>query len=389
MKLYNVTLFCSLYLVFAVSLNAQIECLNSDVNNDGIVSVNDILVFTSEYGSNCNDNCGDTDINGDGVVSVEDLFLLLAYFGNECDGATIPTVQSTSTFNVSVEEGIVYAQGLSHESLNSSNSTAMDLLLDAYIPEGAGENKPAIILIHGGGFVGGGRQQSQIVNMAQYFASRGWAVFSIDYRLAGDLGTVPQQWLDVISALPLNPVEAVQGMAIYPAHRDAKAATRWIVSHADEYGINTDYLTIGGGSAGAITAIGISVTESEAYLEEISLLVDPTLSTTHTDVTYNVKTILDFWGSKISVDALQIIYGIDSFDSDDPPLFIAHGTEDTTVLYSDALALQNVYTNINVPYILHSLEGEGHSPWGATINGFTLESMAFDFITTQQALIIE
>ena len=38
--------------------------------------------------------------------------------------------------------------------------------------------------------------------------------------------------------------------AMYPTHRDAKAALRWIIANADNYNINTDYITVGGGSAG-------------------------------------------------------------------------------------------------------------------------------------------
>ena len=105
-------------------------------------------------------------------------------------------------------------------------------------------------------------------------------------------------------------------MAIYPAHRDAKAALRWVVAHADIYNINPDYITVGGGSAGAITSIGIGVSEPGDYRDELGHDEDPTLLTTHLEVEFEVRTVLDFWGSKISIDALAFVYGLQRFDAE-------------------------------------------------------------------------
>tara|TARA_Y100000589_G_scaffold328993_1_gene374414 strand:- start:1057 stop:4500 length:3444 start_codon:yes stop_codon:yes gene_type:complete len=52
-----------------------------DINNDGIISVADILILLGEFG--CMNNCN-ADINDDGVTNVQDILLLLAYFGTEC-----------------------------------------------------------------------------------------------------------------------------------------------------------------------------------------------------------------------------------------------------------------------------------------------------------------
>ena len=110
-----------------------------------------------------------------------------------------------------------------------------------------------------------------------------------------------------------------------------KLLLRWIIANADNYHINTDYITVGGGSAGAITSIGLGASELGDYKDEISLSEDNTLSTTNFSQTYEVQTILDFWGSNASVEILESIHGYQRFDSNDPALFIAHGTEDPTV----------------------------------------------------------
>ena len=365
----------------------------ADLDVDGLVSVADVLLLLGQFG--CEVNCGPMDLSGDGLVGVSDVLIMLNVFGTLCNGQPqMPVVTADSAYAVTVEEGIVYAQGLSHESLNSDASTTMPLLLDAYVPQGAGDNRPALVIIHGGGFYGGSRQQASLVNLAQHFASRGWVAFSIDYRVAGDFGTVPQQWVDSVFAADLDPGPTTQALAIYPAHRDAKAALRWVAAHAEDYGINMDYLTVGGGSAGAITSIGVSVTDPEDFTTELSDVEDPTLATANLGEQVEVQTILDFWGSRVSVDLLQGTYGVSRFDSGDPPLFMVHGTADPTVPFANALLLQSTWDDMGVPNILYDLEGAGHGPWGATVPGAdgvpqTLAELAFDFIVAQQALQVE
>lgn len=107
-----------------------------------------------------------------------------------------------------------------------------------------------------------------------------------------------------------------------------------------------------------------------------------------------MKTILDYWGSRVSVGLLQGVYGVSRFDSGDPPMFIAHGTEDQTVPYFNALLLQSTWNNIGVPYVLHTLEGAGHGPWSLTVddadgNPQSLCDLAFDFVVFQQGLEVE
>ena len=113
------------------------------------------------------------------------------------------------------------------------------------------------------------------------------------------MGTIPQEWIDATTNV--DPAELGQLLAMYPAHRDAKAALRWIIANADNYQINKDYITVGGGSAGAITSIGLGVSELGDYKDEISVTGDNTLSTTNLSQTYEVQTIFRLLG-------LQCIY---------------------------------------------------------------------------------
>jgi len=371
------------------------EC-PEDLDGDGVVSVGDVLLLLGEFG--CAVECGSADLDADGLVGVTDILAMLNVFGTPCSSVDeVPSVTVDSTYAISVDTAIVYAQGLSHASWNSTASTALPLLLDVYQPQGAEGNRPAIVVIHGGGFTGGSRSGWRPVSQAEYFASRGWVAFSIDYRLLPDFGTVPQEWADSVFSAVADSVEMAQlaqAMAIYPAHRDAKAALRWVAAHAEDYSINMDYLTVGGGSAGAINSVGVSVTELTDFTDELTVAQDPTLATTHLGQDYEVQTILDFWGAPTSVNLWEGVYGVDRFDPGDPPLFIAHGTADSTVVFSNGEMLQETWENHGIPHVFYPLEGAGHGPWDATVpddngNPQTLFELAFDFMVLQQALTVE
>ena len=301
--------------------------------------------------------------------------------------SVIPTVSSEGIYDVTMISDIKYAEGLSHEGINSVNSASMPLELDLYVPTNNSENRPVFMFIHGGGFIGGDKQGGQILTLANYYTARGFVFASINYRLRDDFGTVPQPWETYASLL--DPTLSPQYLAIYPAQRDAKAALRWIVANADNYNINTDYITVGGGSAGAITAITLGISNEEDFRDEIDTTTDPTLTTTNLEQSYQIQTIVDFWGSDVALDSYEEVYGVNRFDSNDPALCIIHGTEDLTVPYFNALELKNTYEINNVPFILHTLEGEGHAAWGATLEGKSLSELSFDFIVAQQNLQIE
>ena len=317
------------------------------------------------------------------------VILLTSLFSAFSDDANlqneIPVVQSEQTYDVVVKEDIVYAKALSHDSINSANATTIPLKLDVYVPDNDLENRPAYIFIHGGGFKGGSKQQSHIINLANYYASRGWVFISIDYRLMKDNGTVPQEWVDRAKNLNI-PIEKLS--SVYPAQRDAKAALRWLVANADTYNINTGYITVGGASAGAITALTISISNPEDFRDEIDTNQDPTLTSTNLEQSYQVRTIVDLWGSMVALDINEKVFGHQRFDSNDPSLFIAHGTEDKTIHFNRAKDLKSIYEANGVPLAYYPLEGAGHGAWGAKVKNKRLAELSFDYIVEQQNLIV-
>jgi acetyl esterase/lipase len=298
-----------------------------------------------------------------------------------------PTVYETQTYKVIKTPGVVYAEGLSHSDWGSDDVEVLPLLVDVYEPDGAPGNRPAILLIHGGGYQQGSRLYPPIVQMCNYFASRGWVAFSIDYRLQEDHGTVPQEWEDAIDQNYPEDIKD-QVMAVYPANRDAKAALRWINANASEFQINTEYITALGGSAGASMAIMLGVTEEENFRDELSISDDPTLHSTHLNQPAKIHTIIDLWGSTGNIDWLDLAYAIESFDAADAPIMIAHGRLDDIVDFSNAEYIRGKYEENGIDYKFYALEGESHSAWSARVDGMDLAQLSFIFIVSWQELTV-
>lgn len=307
--------------------------------------------------------------------------------------------------NVIEDLDITYAQGLAHDA-TSTDPFEVPLKLDVYSPADDSTNRPVLMFIHGGGFTGGIKHKPEIIEMAEYYAERGWVFVSIDYRTTEELGSVddmsleevtdyytgiaPEEWVINASEGSETTKQLQQSIAMYAAQRDSKAALRWIVANASTYNIDTDYISVGGASAGAITTMALGISELEDFRDEISMDDDPTLSTTNLDATYEVQSMVYFWGSKIKLDVFEMVYGLDRFDANDPELFMAHGdAEDPVTPYEGSLEVQDIYDSLDIHSELVTLEGEGHGAWDATVDGKGLYELSYDFLVERQGLNME
>ncbi|WP_091709381.1 alpha/beta hydrolase [Microbacterium sp. cf046] len=99
-----------------------------------------------------------------------------------------------------------------------------DVGLRIYRPTAVATKSPALFWIHGGGFVSGTPENDESVSRA-FALELGMTVVALRYRLA-----------------PQHPSPA--------AVHDAYAGLRWVFEHADERGIDTERIAIGGASAG-------------------------------------------------------------------------------------------------------------------------------------------
>lgn len=298
-------------------------------------------------------------------------------------------INKSASFTYTLTTDVKYGEGLTHSDWNAPEPTSMDLLLDIYEPDNDFQSRPAVVFIHGGGFTGGSKSAASAFTMMSYFAERGFVGFSINYRVLGDYGTIPDEVNLLVGTLPdVSDYQRDQVRAMYPAGRDAKAAIRWLYANADTYGVDTNSISVIGGSAGSYIALGLGVTEPQDYRDELSITEDSTLSSTNLEQSSMVHTVIDHWGGTGLVDIINLTYEVNRWDSTDAPISIIHGTDDPTVPFSEAIAIRDQYELTGVPYAYYPIEGGGHGIWGVTVDGIGLTELALNFIVDSQGLTI-
>ena len=168
-------------------------------------------------------------------------------------------------YNVSVEQGRVYARSVkgywstypdTREDFGKIYTRKIkDLVLkkdlnldmDLYYPKEPVTQlrRPLLILIHGGAFYNGDKQNLGFPELGHHFAERGYVVASINYRLG------------------FKPLAPDVDRAGYRALQDAYAAVCYLIENADEFGIDTSNIFAAGTSAGAITALNLAFLREE------------------------------------------------------------------------------------------------------------------------------
>lgn len=126
------------------------------------------------------------------------------------------------------------------------NGGTDSLRLDLYKPIGDGQTeRPLVVVIHGGGFIGGNRQE--LTALCTTMASMGWTTATISYRLGfygNGLVDPPYSY---------DPDEVRR--ATYRAMQDAKGAVRFLKGRSSQDSTSTTNVFLMGFSAGAITAL--------------------------------------------------------------------------------------------------------------------------------------
>ena len=226
--------------------------------------------------------------------------------------------------------------------------------LDFYLPKKRANDKPlpVVVFIHGGGWRKGDRSGG-LSRIAPYVSSGEYAGVSVGYRLTDE--------------------------APFPAQIfDCKAAIRWIRGHAKEYNLDPDHIGVWGTSAGGhlVSLLGTSggVKELEGDLgpctkesSRVQCVVNyfgpenfaTMLAEKKSNATAAVVGLLG-GDPKDKADVARAAAPVTYVSADDPPFLTAHGSNDPTVPFGQAVEIDAALKKAGVPSLLISVTGAGH-----------------------------
>ena len=295
------------------------------------------------------------------------------------------------------------ANDLAYATVTNDDGSPATLRLDLWQNTTGSGRAPLVVWIHGGAWLDG--TYNSPPPALQPLLQSGFAVASVQYRLSG--------------------------AAIFPAQiHDVKGAVRFLRAHSSEYNLDPMRFAAWGSSSGghltALVAASGDVAEAEgttggnlAYSSRIQAAVDyfgPTdLLQMNADVTTPPGSIIDhdapnspesqligFDGAGEGIGVLRnnlsnpnppfpekaalvrLANPIEHVTFDDPPVFIAHGNQDTLVPMNQSARLATALGTVGVEHVMRVVLGAGH---GFGTQDATVNAEAIAFLTAQLARI--
>lgn len=223
------------------------------------------------------------------------------------------------------------------------------LTMDVYEPPlAAPEPQPAVVVIHGGSFVGGNSESEML--LATALAQRGFVVASINYRLTGSYWGVEEY------CCPGN----LSDQYIHDAVSDGEAAVRFVKAQAKEWNVDPDRIAIAGSSAGAVTVLHMAYNSSLSAENSVKAVVANSGELRYIAFCQGVDSSGEAYGCVRGVWDNR--HALDGDQSGRPPLCLVHGTNDTVVPYTEAVDAQARANRSGLENVLIRVDGAGHVP---------------------------
>jgi len=249
--------------------------------------------------------------------------------------------------------------------------------LDVYRPLHPAGPTPVVVMIHGGGWLFGSKEDSVLYLLP--YLQMGFAVVNVEYRM-GSVSLAPA------------------------AVEDCLCALHWIGRNAKKYEFDLGKLVITGGSAGGHLALTTAMIPSSAGFEnECAYEDDQGWTGTFVDSRPKVAAVVNWFGITDVADMIQgpNIHGyavswlgnvpnredlarrvspLTYVRSGLPPILTIHGDADKLVPHSQAVRLHEALTRAGVRNQLLTIPGGGHG-------GFSDEQELKAFETVRAFLV--
>ncbi len=276
----------------------------------------------------------------------------------------------SNIFQSTVIEDVVYGNSPALTTVYVAENVTVNqaMTMDIFFPEGDGlAQRPLVMLAYGGGFLVGSKEDEDVWATCDSLAKKGYVTASINYRMNMNIA---------------SPSSAVR--AIYRAAQDYHAAIRYMKEYAATYRIDTNYIFVGGVSAGGFSAMhAVYMDENERPSETYQsglLGANPDLgclscSGNNFNRSNQVRGIINLWGALMDTAYIQ--------QNELVPMTLFHGTNDLIVPYDygfpftalflmpEVFGSANISTRVNNlggNAELNTFQGVGHNIWGVNVN---------------------
>jgi acetyl esterase/lipase len=253
-------------------------------------------------------------------------------------GIGLPGAAAADSLPIREESGLVFGKG-----------GDVDLRLDLAMPADGEGPFPAVVCIHGGGWIDGKRQDMQ--ETIRSLARQGFVAVSPDYRLA-----------------PRDHFPA--------AIEDCKAAVRWLRANAAIYKIDAEHVGALGFSSGGHLACMLGVTDKEDGLEGaggnadqssrvqavVSFFAPTDLTAGNWSLEVTAKNLIPFLGGTMAdlPDVYRKASPLTYAGKNAAALLIFHGDDDKIVPLEQSRKLADKITAAGGVARVFVVEGEGH-----------------------------
>ena len=237
---------------------------------------------------------------------------------------------------VSIKEGIVIGEG-----------GGRSLKADIFLPPLEEKSRPAVLFIHGGGWIEGDR--SQLRGYGILLARLGFVCMCNSYRLSNE--------------------------SIWPAQiQDVNCAIRYLRTDATDLGLDPNRIGVSGNSAGGHLSLMAAATnydqifEGEGGSNEVSseikavcAIYPPTTIRQLEMINPLENAFLKLMGKEAKKDEYDKASPLNYVTEDYPPCMLIHGSTDSVVRLKDSTKFYEKLIEFNRPASLHIFSEEEHA----------------------------
>lgn len=320
---------------------------------------------------------------GRAVVAIVATLVVLVSLSAACEPSapfsyftTVPTPTGVAPmrYRDPVFSNVTVTSNVGWSSAPDLNGNPVALSLDMYQPAGdTATQRPALVVAHSGGFYVHTKTDAVSVDFARYFASLGYVVISINYRLLAkvDCGTLSGLITDSSGC-------KVAAMA---ATSDGQAAVRWLRANAATYRIDPNRIAMSGDSAGAIMSIlaGMlaDVPANPDDPASIAAMAGAPANTSNLDQSSEVQAWVSISGGLPPTETPGLAEKLAASKTPPAPGYLFSGTNDNQVPFAWAEATRDELVKDRRIVVFGALQGAGHVPYSTYGTLFKTQSADF------------